>query len=105
LDRAPPPFAGGHPPAAVRLDTRISDMATKVRTAAPFLLRTEFIGIAAIRVKPNTAGFWRGGRRIASNVRLKSAGRAKPAAALISACHSTAAIWQRGGPQIARACC
>jgi hypothetical protein len=37
LFRAPPHLAGGHPPPAVRLDTRISDVTTKVRTGRAFL--------------------------------------------------------------------
>jgi hypothetical protein len=81
-----------YPPPAVRLDTRISDVATKLRTDVPFLRRLHFICIAAARVKQNTAGIWRGTSRRTSNARLKSADRAKARLLTIVKCHSAAVI-------------
>jgi hypothetical protein len=56
LDHAPPFAQVGHPPAAVRLDTRISD---KFCTDVPFLRRVLLISIAAAKVKQNAAAMRR----------------------------------------------
>jgi len=94
-----------HPPTAVRLDTRISDLAAKVRTDVPFLLGSDFISIAAGRVKQNAAGLRRDllpiciKRSFEIGQTRKSAHEAKPQR------HSVAAILQRAGPQNARAAC
>jgi hypothetical protein len=95
-----------HPPTAVRLDTRISDLAAKVRTDVPFLLGSGFISIAAVRVKQNAAGLRRGGRpkrfkRSFEIGRTRISGLMKTNARR----HSVAAILQRAGPQNARAAC
>jgi len=94
-----------HPPTAVRLDTRISDLAAKVRTDVPFLLGGDFISIAAVRVKQNAAGLRREGFKLPSNDRLKSATRENPRMKQSRRRHSVAAILQRAGPQNARAAC
>jgi hypothetical protein len=94
-----------HPPTAVRLDTRISDLAAKVRTDVPFLLGSDFISIAAGRVKQNAAGLRRARFKCASNARLKSPGREHPRMKQSRRRHSVAAILHRTGPQNARAAC
>jgi len=89
----------------VRFDTRISDVATKVRTDVPFVLKLYFICIAAAPVKQNAAGIRRGRPRHTSNDRLKSTGRAKPQLLTIIKCLTAAAISRRRGLQISLARC
>jgi hypothetical protein len=89
----------------VRLDTRISDVATKIRTDVPSLRSALFISIAAVWVKHNAAGLGLPGLPSSSNTRLKSEWRGKPRSLTKVKRHTAAAISRGPGPKNSPHCC